>query len=362
WSRHPSWMGAGVSTSSRPRVATSSRCAGRSVSGVPAGSRSPLSTSIPLWLYGRCATRSAETDPRLDASSSASTSPAVSATSGTGCSSTTEIPRSARRTPASTRTSTSPRKPKPSSSGTPARPAGPKPSATAASNSTVPRSSYGPSPPGTPAACLPTSSRAPELQQAQQADYARLQHCLNRLISAERGRTGFRRRDPDQAAALFDHGGAVVVPVRMLPGDGAVVLDQRFHRLGQADDLDVATELRPVAEKPVIEHTQPGSGVAADVQGLHCGFAGTDDQTILRVDADEYRRQLRRAVTFHGCKNGMWVLTGERECFCGVHISGKSIRIVDDASIPRVASAKVAHKETLRSVSFRQLHRDTSRG
>src|SRR5215218_7570791 len=38
-----------------------------------------------------------------------------------------------------------------------------------------------------------------------------------------------------------------------------------------------------------IQHTQPRSGVAADVQGLHCGFAGTDDQTILRVDADQYR-------------------------------------------------------------------------
>ena len=35
-------------------------------------------------------------------------------------------------------------------------------------------------------------------------------------LSAEGGRTGFRRRDPDQAAALFDHGGAIVVPVRML--------------------------------------------------------------------------------------------------------------------------------------------------
>jgi hypothetical protein len=39
--------------------------------------------------------------------------------------------------------------------------------------------------------------------------------------SAEDGRTGFRWRDPDQAAALFDHGGAIVVPVRMLSGDGA---------------------------------------------------------------------------------------------------------------------------------------------
>src|SRR5215204_4086998 len=108
-------------------------------------------------------------------------------------------------------------------------------------------------------------------------------------LSAEDGRTGLRRRNPDQAAALFDHGGPVVVPVRMLPGDGAIVLNQRFHRLGQADDLDIATELCPVAKEPVIEHTQPGSGIAADVQGLHCGFAGADDQTILRVDADEYR-------------------------------------------------------------------------
>jgi hypothetical protein len=28
----------------------------------------------------------------------------------------------------------------------------------------------------------------------------------------------------------------------------------------------------------------------------------------------------------------MWVLTGERDCFCGIHISGKSIRIVDDVA------------------------------
>jgi hypothetical protein len=106
-------------------------------------------------------------------------------------------------------------------------------------------------------------------------------------LSAEDGRTGFGRRNPDQAAALFDHGRPVVVPVRMLPGDGAVLLHQRFHRLGQADDLNVAAELRPLANEPVIEHAQPGSGVAADVQGLDCRFAGTDDKTIPRVNADE---------------------------------------------------------------------------
>jgi len=31
----------------------------------------------------------------------------------------------------------------------------------------------------------------------------------------------------------------------------------------------------------------------------------------------------------------MWVLTGEREYFCGIHISVKSIRIVDEAASGR---------------------------
>ena len=50
--------------SSRPRVATSSRSAGRSASGGHAGSRSPPSTSIRSWLSGRCATRYAGTGSR----------------------------------------------------------------------------------------------------------------------------------------------------------------------------------------------------------------------------------------------------------------------------------------------------------
>ena len=42
------------------------------------------STSIPMWPCGRCARCSAETGSRTDASSSASTSPAAGARSGTG--------------------------------------------------------------------------------------------------------------------------------------------------------------------------------------------------------------------------------------------------------------------------------------
>lgn len=49
-----------------------------------AGSRSRLSTSIHSWRCGRCATRCAETGSRIDALSSASTSPADSVPSGTG--------------------------------------------------------------------------------------------------------------------------------------------------------------------------------------------------------------------------------------------------------------------------------------
>jgi hypothetical protein len=28
----------------------------------------------------------------------------------------------------------------------------------------------------------------------------------------------------------------------------------------------------------------------------------------------------------------MWIPTGKRECLCGLHIGGKSIRIVDDVA------------------------------
>jgi hypothetical protein len=43
--------------------------------------------------------------------------------------------------------------------------------------------------------------------------------------SAGHGRAGRRRRDPDQAPPLFLHRGPVIIPVRMLAGDRAVVLD-----------------------------------------------------------------------------------------------------------------------------------------
>lgn len=86
-SRQQSSTGAGTTTNSRLRATISSRSASRSASGARVGSRSPPSALIPLWPCGRCATRSAETGSRIDASSSVSTSPAGRAVSAIGYSS-----------------------------------------------------------------------------------------------------------------------------------------------------------------------------------------------------------------------------------------------------------------------------------
>ena len=74
----------------------------------------------------------------------------------------------------------------------------------------------------------------------------------------------------------------------MLPGDGAVVLNQRFHRLGQVDDLDVATELGPVAEETSLSTHNQARGSRRTFK-VFIAVSRVDDQTILRVDADEYR-------------------------------------------------------------------------
>ena len=76
-SRHRRPTGVGATTSSRPRGTTSSRSACRSASGVPPWPEIPPSTSTPLWRCGRCAICPTETGSRIDASSSASTSPAA---------------------------------------------------------------------------------------------------------------------------------------------------------------------------------------------------------------------------------------------------------------------------------------------
>src|SRR5690606_3262210 len=53
-----------------------------------------------------------------------------------------------------------------------------------------------------------------------------------RWEAARRDGTPVIDRHPDEALALADHRGAVLVPVVVLAGDAPEVLDQRLHRLG----------------------------------------------------------------------------------------------------------------------------------
>ena len=76
------------------------------------------------------------------------------------------------------------------------------------------------------------------------------------MIRGRRGRAGSRpvaigpqRSDgeADQALALVDHGPAVLVPVGVLAGDPAEVLDQGLERLGQVEHLGRRRRPAPTA-------------------------------------------------------------------------------------------------------------------
>ena len=83
-----------------------------------------------------------------------------------------------------------------------------------------------------------------------------------------------------------DHGAPVVVPVGVLAGDAAVVVDQSVHGLGEGHDLGGAIDLDPGAEEVVAEHTHGGGGVAAEVADLVGGLPAADDDLAVAVDAD----------------------------------------------------------------------------
>src|SRR6266545_4190594 len=101
----------------------------------------------------------------------------------------------------------------------------------------------------------------------------------------------------EQHPPVADHGCPVVVPVRMLPRNPPVVLDQRFHRLGQADDGDHTVDLSPPSpEEAVGKQTQVRARVAAQVTRLVRGIPGTDHQIPVLVHAGRHRAELRGAV------------------------------------------------------------------
>src|SRR5450755_3577633 len=68
-----------------------------------------------------------------------------------------------------------------------------------------------------------------------------------RREAARRGRPPALDRDPDERLALTLHRRPVLVPVVMLAGDGAEVVDQRIECRGQIEYLGSAADLHPRA-------------------------------------------------------------------------------------------------------------------
>jgi hypothetical protein len=83
--------------------------------------------------------------------------------------------------------------------------------------------------------------------------------------------------------------GAVVIPVGMLPGDAAVVVDKWLHRLRQVHDLGDPLDEDPLAEERLRKDTEHHAGVAGEVARLHRGLAGADDHVARFVQADRHR-------------------------------------------------------------------------
>lgn len=100
------------------------------------------------------------------------------------------------------------------------------------------------------------------------------------------------------------HSLPVVVPVRVLTGDGAVIVDEQVHGIGKPDDLGGAFGLDPVTEESVVHDADGGVRISLQVLGLHGRLAGADDHPALTVDANGHRRQLRKAVGSAGGKHG----------------------------------------------------------
>src|SRR3989442_10488681 len=74
--------------------------------------------------------------------------------------------------------------------------------------------------------------------------------------------------DADEAALLFLHPLAVLVPVRVLAGQAAVVVDQELHRLGERGDLGRPINLDPSTEERVSHRAQRCARVEPQVAYL----------------------------------------------------------------------------------------------
>ena len=104
------------------------------------------------------------------------------------------------------------------------------------------------------------------------------------------------------------HGRAVVVPVGMLAGDAAEVLDQAVLGLlaGHVEDLGGAVDLHPRVVPLVGEDEHAGARVAAQVGGLGAVGVRRDDDPAVGVDAAGHRRELRAPVGRRVTRTRWW--------------------------------------------------------
>ena len=173
----------------------------------------------------------------------------------------------------------------------------------------------GPRPPPrrTTVRCSRTASSCASIRSTQSASSGRLSAIWRsryggtkqRLTTAP-GPAGSRRwrrspalgGDPHQRLALLAHRGAVVLPVGVLAGDAAEVLDQPVLGLlaRHVEDLRGAVDLHPRVVPLVGEHEHRGPRVAAQVGGLGAVGVGRDDDPPVAVDPAGHRRELGAPV------------------------------------------------------------------
>src|SRR4051812_28223769 len=117
--------------------------------------------------------------------------------------------------------------------------------------------------------------------------------------------------DPEQRLALPGHGRPVLVPVRVLAADRAVVLDQGLQRLGQIQHLGLAVHLHPRAVPVLGQHAQRDGGVPTDVGDLRPLRIGRDDDPSVAIHPAGQRRHLHAAFASPGHEDRLVARTEE---------------------------------------------------
>jgi len=87
----------------------------------------------------------------------------------------------------------------------------------------------------------------------------------------------------------------VVIPVGVLAGDAAVVVDQPIHGVRQRDDLSAAVNPDPRAEEVVGEDAQGRGWAASKVADLVGRLRAADNHLPVAVDPDDDGRGLEAA-------------------------------------------------------------------